>query len=125
MIKKFITSFTLMSLLFAAVPAVALAGSTCGTGSDSVKVSFDIGCSGKGNPILDATFAIIRFLSDGVGLVIIASLVIAGIQYSSSKGDPQASEKAVKRMRSTVVALILFIFAYPLLNYLMPAGFLK
>ena len=90
----------------------------------SVKTSIDFGCKGEGNPIADATFAIIRVLSNGVGLVIIGSLVYGGIQYSASRGDPQATAMAIGRLRSNVMALIIFIFGYALLNYIIPAGFL-
>jgi hypothetical protein len=103
-------------------------GDTCGGTVDnkdlSVHTTIKIGCKGVGNPIADATFAIIRFLSNGVGLVIIGSFVFGGIQYSASRGDPQATAMAVNRLRSTVLALVIYIFSYAILNYLLPAGFL-
>ena len=91
----------------------------------SVTTAIDIGCTGKGNPIKDMTFGIIRFLSAGVGLVVVASVIVAGIQYSASAGDPQAAAKAKSRISSTLVALLIFIFSYALLNYLIPGGFLN
>jgi hypothetical protein len=93
---------------------------SCGGPGEEVATSINFGCSHKGNAILDATFAIIRFLSNGVGLVLIGSLVYGGIQYTMSQGDPQAMANAVKRFRSVMFALLLFIFAYALLNYLIP-----
>lgn len=112
-----------------------------GTGSNKVKsdkviTSIDFGCYGNQcvsnsnsaycqtphNPIIDLMFAIIRFLSDGVGLVIIASLIIAGIQYTFSAGEPQAVANATKRIHSSALALLLFIFAYALLNFVIPYG---
>jgi hypothetical protein len=90
----------------------------------AVGLSIKIGCKGKGNPIADAAFAIIRILSNGVGLVIIGSIVYGGIQYTGSRGDPQATAMAVNRIRSSLFALLLFIFGYAILNYLIPAGFL-
>ena len=97
---------------------------TCGGGNEAVHTEIDIGCAGKGNPITDAAFAIIRVLSDGVGLVIIASVVYGGIQYSSSGGDPNATSQAIHRIRESLIALLIFIFGYAILNYLIPAGFL-
>lgn len=96
----------------------------CGGGTEAVNTSINIGCTGTGNPISDALFAIIRFLSAGVGLVIVGSLIVGGIQYSASRGDPQSTAKALGRMRSTMVALIIFIFGYAILNYVIPGGFL-
>jgi hypothetical protein len=98
----------------------------CGGPPDTkIYTSIDLGCVGKGNPILDMIFGIVRFLSDGVGLVVIASLIIAGIQFSASGGDPGAAEKAIKRIRTSVSALLLFIFAYAILNYVLPGAVLR
>ncbi len=109
-----------------AVPQSAVfAGKQCGAGDSKTTTSIDIGCVGKGNAITDATFAIIRFLTNGVGIVIVASLVVAGIQYTSSKGEPNETAKAIKRIQSNVVALLMFIFAYAMLNYIIPGGLLK
>lgn len=79
-------------------------------------------CSSPHNAIIDLTFAIIKFISDGVGLLIIMSLIIAGIQYTFSRGEPQAINSAMKRIQSSVTALIIFIFAYALLNFVIPNG---
>mgnify|MGYP000387918868 CR=1 FL=1 len=108
-------------------PALA-AGHPCGqdtASSAAYTPAIDLGCKGEiENPIMDMLFGIIRFLSNGVGLIIIVSLVWAGIQYSMARGIPQEAEKAQKRIQSTVGALLLFIFAYAIINYLVP-GFIK
>lgn len=87
--------------------------------------SIDIGCKGKGNPIMDALFGIIRFLSDGVGLVVIGSIIVGGIQFSGSRGDPQSTAMAINRIRSSLFALLIYIFAYAMLNYLIPGAVLQ
>ena len=70
-------------------------------------------------------FAIIRFLSNGVGLFLIGSLVVGGIQYTTSRDDPQGVAAAQNRIRGVLVSLLLYIFAYALLNYLVPGAVLK
>lgn len=126
-------------VIFAGILApvsVVYAGTLCGAGNLPttevlhpdplpVKTYIDIGCRNKGNPIADMIFGIIRFLSAGVGLVIVGSVIVAGIQYSASNGDPQAASKAKARISSTLIALLIFIFSYALLNYLTPGGFLN
>jgi len=109
----------------------------CGLPPDKqVHISIDIGCVGEKcaknpspaicstsiNPIVDALYAILRFLSAGVGLVIVVSIVIAGIQFTASRGDPNGTAKAIERIRSTVFALLLYLFAFALLNFLIPGG---
>ena len=94
---------------------------TCGgTNYHYYTPSIDIGCRGQGNPIMDALFGIIQFLSYGVGLVVVGSIIVGGIQYSASRGDPQATAMAINRIRSSLIALLIYIFGYAFLNYLLP-----
>ena len=98
----------------------------CGdVNKNAIVTSIDFGCKHLGNAILDLAFAVIRFLTLGVGLVLIASSIVAGIQFTASKGDPQATSKALGRITSTVSALLLFIFIYAILNWLIPNVALK
>lgn len=101
-------------------------GHPCGAPEQNpVDPVIDLGCKGQGNPILDIVFAVMRFMSVGAGLIIIGSMVVAGIQYTSSRGDPQATGAAIKRIVSNASALAFFIFAYAILNWLVPNGVLK
>ncbi len=100
-------------------------GDECGAPGDAVKVSINVGCRGQGNPIVDMLFAFIRFLSAGVGIVVIGSIVVAGIQYTTSQGDPNATAKALGRINSSGIALLIYIFAAALLNFIIPAGIFK
>lgn len=109
---------------------VAGGGSTlhqCGDPSsdNAYTPSIDIGCKGIGNPIMDALFGIIHFLSLGVGLVVIGSIIVGGIQYTASRGEPQATALAINRIRASLFALIIYIFAYAALNYIIPGWVLK
>src|SRR4051794_11903783 len=79
-------------------------GDVCGSNdgaNKAVHISINIGCKGKGNPIMDMLFAFIRFLTAGVGLIIVGSLVYAGIQYTMSRGDPQRIAQAETRIQAT------------------------
>ncbi|MEI9913693.1 MAG: hypothetical protein WDN66_01680 [Candidatus Saccharibacteria bacterium] len=100
-----------------------LSGKICGGGANAVTTSIDFGCLNKGNPINDIIFAIIRFLSAGVGIVVVMSVIIGGIQYIMSRGDPNATQAAIGRLTSAVTALIVYIFAYAILNFVIPGGF--
>lgn len=98
---------------------------TNGDDNKAIYTAIDIGCAGKGNAFLDMMFAIIHFLSNGVGLLLIGSLVFAGIQYTTSRDDPQAVASARNRMQGVLISLLLYVFAYALLNYLIPGALLK
>lgn len=103
-------------------------GNYCGKGDKQVQISFDIGCLGESydgeqyNPVLDMLFALLRFVSTGVGIVVTGSIVWAGIQYSTSRGNPQGTEAALKRVYNSVIALLIYIFAFAILNFLVPGG---
>jgi len=107
-------------------------GKVCGKGGDDnkneVKVSFDFGCIGKKysgenlNPIVDIMFAIFRFLSAGVGLIVVGSIIIAGIQYSAARGNPQATQNAIKRISNALIGLLVYIFLFAIANFLVPGG---
>jgi hypothetical protein len=92
-------------------------------GYNEFGASGSFSCKDYHNPISDAVFAIIRFLSAGAGIVIIASMVVAGIQYTMAHDDPQAVARAKDRIKNNVIALLIFIFAYAILNFLIPGGF--
>lgn len=98
----------------------------CGTGSQAVKISIKIGCTRKvANPILDALFALLRFLSVGVGVVLTAAGIVTGVQYSFSRGDPGSTAKAKAHLGYIVVALLIYLFSFALLNFLVPGGLLS
>jgi|GEM_PF-3141563 len=104
----------------------------CGKGQgNDVKTEFDFGCIGGDatkfsgatlNPILDIAFAIFRFLSAGVGLIVIGSIVVAGIQYTTSRGDPQQTAAAIKRISNSLIGLLLYVFMFAIANFLVPGG---
>lgn len=125
--KSLFIALLLLLPVLSVVPAAA--ESQCGKGDGAVETSINFGCKGDNCTAdncgagIDAAFAIIRFLSAGVGLAVVASLVYAGIQYIGSRGDPTAVQLAQERIRNTLIALIIFIFSYAILNYIIPTGF--
>lgn len=64
----------------------------------------------------------IGLLSVMFGLIVILSLIMGGIQYSASQGDPQKVTKAKQRIGNTILALVAYIFLYSFLQFLIPGG---
>lgn len=99
----------------------------CGNTKDAVETKFDLGCLGEAAPsgtapIHDMAYSFIRFLSAGVGIIIVISIIAAGIQYSSSEGNAEATQAAKTRIQNSVIGLIIYIFAFSLVQYLVPGG---
>ena len=67
---------------------------------------------------------IIRFLGKLVGAVVLLMVVIAGIMYITSGGNPERVKAAKKRLINAITALMLFIFAYAILGFVIPGGVL-
>ena len=65
---------------------------------------------------------LIDFLAALVGVAVVISIVIGGIQYSSSGGDPSKVSAAKSRIRNAIVALVTFLLLYAILNFLIPGG---
>ncbi len=66
----------------------------------------------------------INTLSAVAGVVIVGSVIVGGIQYSMSADDPQAVAKSKSRIINALIALLMFVFGYGILNYLIPGGIL-
>ena len=64
----------------------------------------------------------IKLLSIIVGIVVVISIIVGGIQYAGSAGDPQKAAQAKARIFKTVFALIAFIFLYAFLQFIVPGG---
>ena len=67
---------------------------------------------------------ILKLLSGAVGGVIVLMLVIAGIQYITSAGEPTAIKSAKNRIMNAIMALVLFLMMFAILNFIIPGGIL-
>ncbi len=64
----------------------------------------------------------LQVLSAGVGITIVLMLVIAGIQYITSAGDPNMVKQAKDRIVSAITALVLFVMGFAILSFIIPGG---
>ena len=54
--------------------------------------------------------------------VILGVIIVGGIQYSASGGNPEANKAALKRIFTAVIALIAFVGLWSFLQWLIPGG---
>lgn len=66
----------------------------------------------------------IRVLSGLVGIVVITMVIVGGVQYTTSRGDPQAVAAARTRITNAVLALVFYLFIFAFLQWLVPGGVL-
>lgn len=84
-------------------------------------------CLTQGNPgkILDIIGIGLNFLAGFVFLAAVIMLIMGGIQYITSNGNPKAVEEAKSKIRNVLIGLAAFIFLYAFLQWLIPgAGFI-
>lgn len=56
------------------------------------------------------------------GIAAAIGIIVGGIQYASSGGDPQKAAAGKKHIKMAVIALIGLLFLYSFLRFLMPSG---
>ena len=111
-----------VGLLIFLAPKPAMADDEC------VEIAISLGDSGTcvggdgENPIFAYIAAIVQWLAVGVGLVVTLMIVISGVQYITSSGNPQGLEAAKKKLLHAIEALILFIFMAAIANFIIPGG---
>ena len=64
----------------------------------------------------------IKFLSAMTGLIVVISIVVGGIQYSTAGGDPGKVAAAKTRITQAIIALLIFIFLLSFLQWVVPGG---
>lgn len=108
---------------FLVFPAVTLAANCDGV---KTSVNFDTGgqtCSGSHGVIIDFLLSIVRFMGELIGLVVILMIIIGGIQYITSNGDPNGVKAAKGRIGGAITALVLYLMMWGILHYLIPGTF--
>ncbi len=85
-----------------------------------VQISVAVKCGSSKNPIFAYLQGLIIFMGGLIGLAIVVSLIVSGIQYASSSGEPANIAKAKDRIFNAVLGLILYIMLGAVLRYLIP-----
>jgi hypothetical protein len=74
------------------------------------------------NPIVELLVEVINFLAVGVGLVVMITLIIGGVQYILSQGNPQKTAAARDKIVSALGALALYALMFAIIQWLIPGG---
>ena len=101
-------------------PDETLSGKSCNkkTRIDQTKSNLDPANCG----ITGYVLILINVLSATLGVAVTAVIIVAGIQYSASAGNPQATAAAKKRITNAVLALVFFAGMYGFLQWIVPGG---
>ncbi|GEM_PF-2850066 len=100
---------------------IAAGGSQGSCKSGQVEVPND---PKTGGAIIFYLKQILFLVNSLIGGIIILVLVIAGVQYIVSGGDPSNVKNAKGRIMNAVTALVLYLMMVAILNFLVPGGLL-
>lgn len=74
------------------------------------------------SPVVKDIQDIVNFLSAGVGIIVIAVIILGGVQYSMAGDNANATGAAKTRITNGLIALFAFIFSWAFLQWLIPGG---
>lgn len=77
------------------------------------------------NPIVKDINTVVTFLSGAVAIVVVAMLMVGGIQYMTAGDNPQATAAAKGRIMNALIALLAFAFLFAFVQWLIPGGVFK
>lgn len=111
-----------ITLFMAPVLAGVAVAQTGKTNCDNVTTTAKIQDCLKNNPVSEKLRLIVNALSAGVGVVVVAMIIVGGIQYIMAGDNPNATAEAKKRITNALIALVAFLFVGAFLQWLVPGG---
>jgi uncharacterized BrkB/YihY/UPF0761 family membrane protein len=99
----------------------SLLAAKCG----DTEVMFDFWCAdGSEDPIMDTIMSIFNLASAGVVTVVIVFVVVGAIQYMAGAkgGEGDKAAGGIGTIKNAILALVLYLVMWSLLNYLVPGG---
>lgn len=126
--KKILSIATAVLMLFGAAGTVAIAGGNGEVDAAGIDQMTDyVGNSNEGNEtqLLDVVKVIINVIIGVVGLIAVAMIVIGGIGFATSQGDPQKTKKAKDTILYGVIGLVVALLAFAVVNFVLTEVFNK
>lgn len=112
--------------MFAAAPSVN-AAVTCPADSlranKSAESYADCNIPENSGSVIPTVVTVINFAIGIVGIVAVAMMVIAGVGFTTSAGDPAKAKKARDTMLYAVVGLIVAILSWAIVNFVLSGVF--
>jgi hypothetical protein len=75
---------------------------------------------GASTLVKDYLNPLIVLLSVIFGILVVVGVILGGIQYSTSAGDPQKAAAAKGRIMKVLIALVAYLFLYAFLKFIIP-----
>lgn len=76
----------------------------------------------NGSCIKDDVQLFINVLTIGFGVIAVGMIIVGGLQYITSRDNPQLVQAAKKKILNAIVAILAFGFVWAFLQWLVPGG---
>lgn len=123
-------SIKLLSLLFAAFSGIAMLGSApvfaddvCNS-SAAQAVKDAAGCGKNGGNLPDVVVSILNAVIAIAGIIAVIFVIVGGVQYMTSSGDPGKTKKAKDTILYAVIGLVVCVLSFAIVNFVI-ANILK
>jgi len=81
------------------------------------------GCNVKDDPLMPTVKTIIDVIIGVLGIVTVAVIILGGVQYTLSTGDPGKIKKAKDTILYGIIGLVVAILAYAIVNFVLSSFF--
>lgn len=82
-----------------------------------------IPCVNGGNgSIWNLLTVFVNFLAAGVGVAVLIGIIFGAFLYASAGGSADQAKRGIGYVRNALIALLLFIFMYAIINFIIPGG---
>ena len=83
------------------------------------------GCGTDNVGIRCLAVEVLKFLSIAVGLAVVGGVAAGGIVYSTAQGSPGKTQAGIKIITNSIIALVLYLLMFAILQFLIPGGVLS
>lgn len=108
-----------------AAPAATNVTGNAEEGDYTKKTSFSFGSCGNTDVGINCLVVeVMKFASGLVGVAVVGGIIVGGIVYSTSEGNPGKAQKGVTIITNSVLGLLLYLLMFAIINFLIPGGIL-
>ncbi|GHU07718.1 hypothetical protein FACS189431_2750 [Alphaproteobacteria bacterium] len=74
-------------------------------------------------PTIEQTVRLVfDWLAIGVSIVVVLMVIVGAIRYMTAGGNQEGAKKGIEIIRNAIIALVLYMVMWALLNFLVPGG---
>ena len=98
------------------ISSVSAAGDVCSSSASS-EVKEAAGCSGGSDDLPDIIVSILNVIIGVAGFISVIWIIIGGVNYMTSSGDPNKTKKARDTILYACIGLIICVLSFAIVNF--------